>query len=76
VQIEESNEKEKEFFFNKLRILVPLTHKKIIRYKEAFYDKETRAFNMVIEYVDGGDLSMKIKIANQNKAYLKENLIN
>ena len=75
VKIDENSEKEKELFFNELRILVPLTHKNIIWYKEAFYDKETRTLNMVIEYVDGGDLSMKIKIAKQKKAYLKENII-
>ena len=75
VKIDENSEKEKELFFNELRILVPLTHKNIIWYKEAFYDKETRTLNMVIEYVDGGDLSMKIKIAKQKKTYLKENLI-
>ena len=75
VKIDENSEKEKELFFNELRILVPLTHKNIIWYKEAFYDKETKTLNMVTEYVDGGDLSMKIKIAKQKKAFLKENII-
>ena len=75
VKIGENNEKEKELFFNELRILVPLTHKNIILYKEAFYDKETKTLNMVIEYVDGGDLSMKIKEAKQRRMFFKEKII-
>ena len=75
VKIGENNEKEKELFFNELRILVPLTHKNIILYKEAFYDKETKTLNMIIEYVDGGDLSMKIKEAKQRRMFFKEKII-
>lgn len=75
VKVDDNSQKEKELFFNELRILVPLTHKNIIWYKEAFYDKDTKTLNMVIEYVDGGDLSMKIKIAKEKKVYFKENVI-
>ena len=75
VKVDENNQKDKELFFNELRILVPLTHKNIIWYKEAFYDKETKTLNMVIEYVDGGDLSMKIKMAKEKKLYFKEKVI-
>ena len=75
VKIDENSEKEKELFFNELRILVPLTHKNVIWYKEAFYDKITKTLNMVIEYVDGGDLSMKIKMAKQKNALFKEIII-
>ena len=75
VKVDENSQKEKELFFNELRILVPLTHKNIIWYKEAFYDKETKSLNMVIEYVDGGDLSMKIKLAKEKKLYFKEKVI-
>ena len=75
VKVDENNQKEKELFFNELRILVPLTHKNIIWYKEAFYDKETKTLNMVIEYVDGGDLSMRIKMAKEKKLYFKEKVI-
>ena len=72
VRIDENSKKEKELFFNELRILVPLSHKNIIRYKEAFYDKNTKSLNMVIEYVNGEDLSMKIKIAKQKNVFFKE----
>ena len=75
VRVDENREKEKQLFFNELRILVPLTHKNIIMYKEAFYDKETKTLNMVIEYIGGGDLSMKIKLAQQKKKYFKEKVI-
>ena len=75
VVINENSEKEKELFFNELRILVPLTHINIISYKEAFYDKKTKSLNMVIEYVDGGDLSMRIKLAKQKNMYFKEKII-
>jgi len=75
VRINENSKKEKELFFNELKILVPLTHKNIISYKEAFYDKRTKSLNMVIEYVDGGDLSMKIKTAKQKNVFLKEIII-
>jgi hypothetical protein len=34
VRVDENREKEKQLFFNELRILVPLTHKNIIMYKE------------------------------------------
>ena len=75
VRVDENSEKEKELFFNELRILVPLTHKNIIMYKEAFYDKETKTLNMVIEYIDGGDLSMKIQLAKRKKIFFKEKII-
>ena len=75
VRVDENREKEKQLFFNELRILVPLTHKNIIMYKEAFYDKETKTLNMVIEYIGEGDLSMKIKLAQQKKKYFKEKVI-
>ena len=75
VRVNENSKKEKDLFFNELRILVPLTHKNIISYKEAFYDKRTKSLNMVIEYVDGGDLSMKIRTAKQKNVFLKEIII-
>ena len=75
VRMDENSKKEKVLFFNELRILVPLTHKNIISYKEAFYDKRTKSLNMVIEYVDGGDLSMKIRTAKQKNVFLKEIII-
>ena len=75
VKVDENSEKEKELFFNELRILVPLTHKNIIMYKEAFYYKDTKTLNMVIEYIDGRDLSMRIQIAQSKKKHiLKKNL--
>ena len=75
VRVDENSEKEKELFFNELRILVPLTHKNIIMYKEAFYDKETKTLNMVIEYIDGGDLSMRIQLAQRKKKFFQEKII-
>ena len=75
VRVDENSEKAKKLFFNELRILVPLTHKNIIMYKEAFFDKETKTLNMVIEYIDGGNLSMKLKLAKQKKIYLNEKVI-
>jgi len=75
VRVVENSKKEKDLFFNELRILVPLTHRNIISYKEAFYDKRTKSLNMVIEYVDGGDLCMKIRTAKQKNVFLKEIII-
>ena len=75
VLINESSEKEKELFFNELKLLAQLTHKNIISYKEAFYDKMTKSLNMVMEYADGGDLSMKIMLAKQKKIFFKEKII-
>ena len=75
VRVNENNKKEKDLFFNELKILVPLTHKNIVSYKEAFYDKRTKSLNLVIEYVDGGDLSMKIKAAKQKNVFFKEIII-
>ena len=75
VFISENDEKAKDLFFNELRILVPLAHKNIISYKEAFFDKKTKSLNMVIEYIDGGDLSMKINLAKQKNLYFKEKTI-
>ena len=75
VRVDENSKKEKDLFFNELRILVPLTHRNIISYKEAFYDKRTKSLNMVIEYVDGGDLCMKIRTAKQKNVFLKEIII-
>ena len=75
VKNDENSDKKKELFFNELKILLPLTHKNIIWYKEAFYDQETKTLNMVLEYINGGDLSMKIKEAKQRRLLFKEKTI-
>ena len=75
IKNDENNDKIKELFFNELKILLSLCHKNIISYKEAFYDKETKTLNMVLEYIDGGDLSMKIREAKQRRLLFKEKII-
>ena len=69
------SKKERDNAFNEVRILSSLSHKNIIGYKEAFYDKNSETLNLVMEYADDGDLNSKIKENIKNHKYFDENII-
>ena len=75
VKIVGLSKKERNNAFNEVRILASLSHKNIIGYKEAFYDKLSETLNIVMEYADDGDLNTKIKQNIKNKTYFEENVI-
>ena len=75
VKIVGLSKKERNNAFNEVRILASLSHKNIIGYKEAFYDKTSETLNIVMEYADDGDLNTKIKQNIKNKAYFEEDVI-
>ena len=54
-------EKDKQNALNEIRILASLNHKNIIGYKESFYDEASQTLNLIMEYADDGDISLKIK---------------
>ena len=61
VRIDKLSEKDKKNALNEIRILASLKHKNIIGYKEAFFDENSKTLNIVMEYADDGDISLKIK---------------
>ena len=61
VKIVQLQEKEKQNALNEIRILASLNHKNIIGYKEAFFDEQSQTLNIIMEYADDGDISLKIK---------------
>ena len=75
VKIVGLSKKERNNAFNEVRILASLSHKNIIGYKEAFYDKSSETLNIVMEYADDGDLNTKIKKNIKNKTFFEEDVI-
>jgi NIMA (never in mitosis gene a)-related kinase len=41
-------------------VIIPIRHKNIIAYKEAFFDESSGTLCIVMEYADDGDLYNKI----------------
>ena len=75
VKINKLSEKEKKSALNEIRILASLKHKNIIGYKEAFFDEPSKTLNIVMEYADDGDISLKIKRNLKKKLIFEENTI-
>ena len=69
------SKKERNNAFNEIHILSSLSHKNIIGYKEAFFDKNSETLNLVMEYADDGDLNSKIKENIKHHKYFDENII-
>jgi len=68
-------EKEKENCINEVRLLASIDHPNIVSYKDAFYDNDSQSLNIIMEYMDDGDLEMKIHQIRKNKEIFKENEI-
>ena len=67
--------KTKKIVLNEIRILASLKYKNIIGYKEAFFDENSKTLNIVMEYADDGDISLKIKNNLKRKLIFEENTI-
>ncbi len=61
IKISQLKEKDKKNSLNEIRILASLSHKNIIGYKESFFDENSKTLNIIMEYADDGDISIKIK---------------
>ena len=61
IKIAQLKEKDKKNSLNEIRILASLSHKNIIGYKESFFDEDSKTLNIIMEYADDGDISIKIK---------------
>ena len=66
------SEKEKENALNEVRILASIRHPNIASYKEAFFEQDTNALCIVMEYCDNGDLQSKINTAKKTQKFTKE----
>ena len=75
VRIDKLSEKDKKNALNEIRLLASLKHKNIIGYKEAFFDENSKTLNIVMEYADDGDISLKIKRNLKKKLIFDENTI-
>ena len=75
VILEKLSKKEQENSVNEVRILASVNHPNVIGYKEAFWDDEKSALNIVMEYADDGDLHSKIEKMKKAGGYFKEPII-
>ena len=75
VILEKLNKKEQENSVNEVRILASINHPNVIGYKEAFWDDDKSALNIVMEYADDGDLHSKIEKMKKAGGYFKEHII-
>ena len=60
VRLSNLDEKMLQNSLNEVRILASLRDSFIVSYKEAFLDSKTECLYIVMEYVDGGDLSKRV----------------
>lgn len=73
VSIKPLKQREREEAVNEIRILASLHHKSIIRYKEAFVERDN--IYIVTEYARGGDLHSKIKEALHTNKSIPEKTV-
>jgi len=69
------NHKDQQNALNEIRILASIDHKNIVHYKEAFIDSCTNELCIVMDYLDQGDLSNKIKKTVKTSSYIEEHEI-
>ena len=70
------NDEKKRKTYEEVKILQKLNHPNIIKFHEVFQVKEPiTSLNIIAEYADGGDLSMRIKKQKKEKKYFKESQI-
>ncbi|KAJ5073401.1 camk family protein kinase [Anaeramoeba ignava] len=72
VSLKDMSEKERKKVHKEARILQMLHHPNIVSYYDSFEDPETGSFCLVMEYVSGGDLRMKIKEKQDQGEYFTE----
>ena len=66
------SEKEKQNAMNEVRILASINHPNVIRYKEAFMDKDNTHLCLVIEFADDKDLYQKLSRRGVKDEYYDE----
>ena len=70
------NEEKKKKKYEEVKILKKLNHPNIIKFHEGFIvPNPSPALNIIVEYADGGDLSMKIKNQKKKNRYFEESQI-
>ena len=72
VKVAKMSIKDRENALNEVRMLASLCHPNVVDYKEAFYDEESTTLNIIMEYADEGDLSLKIKNHKAAKKFIPE----
>jgi NIMA (never in mitosis gene a)-related kinase len=72
VQLSKADFSDRNRALNEVRILASIRHPNIIRFKESFFNSDNTTLNIVTEYADRGDLSMKIQIQKKNNMRIPE----
>lgn len=75
VRVEEMSSEELERTRTEATILARCKHTSIIRYKEYFMMENPATMCLVMEYADGGDLSLLVKAAKKRREMLPERSI-
>lgn len=75
VRVEEMAEEDVEKTKTEATILARCKHSSIIRYKEFFMLTDPKTMCLVMEYADGGDLSIRVKDAKKKGEFLPESSI-
>lgn len=69
-------ERELENALNEIRILSSLNHPYIIGFKESFIDWEAQELCIIMDFADGGDLSLKIKsLVSKKRRFAEEKVL-
>jgi len=68
-------EKERENSLNEIRLLASLDCEYIIKYKDSFFDDETKTLFVVMEYAQNGDLANWIKALIKDGTFFSESQV-
>lgn len=57
-------QKEKDNALNEVRLLASINIPNVIAYKASLFDKESNSLCIFMEYADGGDLQVRVKLSS------------
>lgn len=75
IKLSSANRSDIKNVANEVRVLCSLDHPNIVSYKCSFWDKYQSNICIVMEFLAGGDLNMKISALKKKRQFMAENII-
>ncbi len=72
IRLDDLSESEKKNALGEIQLLASIRHENIVSYKDAFIGAEKNTLCIVMEYMDGGDLSHIIQKHTSRGSFIPE----